>query len=76
MFSSPTTADPLFFRIGKGGDGVLVPTCYACDLVEGLLPELVTAPQVVEHLISGSGEYIVQEVQSYVFEALMDFWSL
>lgn len=55
---------------------MLVPTCYACDLVEGLLPELVTAPQVVEHLISGSGEYIVQEVQSYVFEALMDFWSL
>lgn len=48
--------DPRWFRIGKKDDGALIPTCYSCDLVPGLLPVLVTAPQVVPNLVSGAGE--------------------
>ncbi|GAA6060802.1 hypothetical protein JCM10212_000575, partial [Sporobolomyces blumeae] len=46
--------DPRLIRIGKGQDGLLVPTCYLFDLVPDLLPVLETAPQVVDNLQSGS----------------------
>lgn len=55
IYSAPN-ADPRFFRPGKGNDGALIPTAYAFDLVPDLLPTLVTAHQVVEHLVSGAGE--------------------
>ncbi|KAM0747852.1 hypothetical protein T439DRAFT_328520 [Meredithblackwellia eburnea MCA 4105] len=58
LYSGPSS-DPLFFRIGKGTDGPVVPTLYAFDQYPGdLLPVLVTAPQVVEHLVSGSALFL------------------
>lgn len=54
IYSAPN-GDPRFFRPGKGNDGALIPTCYTFDLVPELLPVLVTAPQVVENLVSGAG---------------------
>ncbi|BGP51435.1 hypothetical protein JCM10450v2_007377 [Rhodotorula kratochvilovae] len=54
LYLAPTSTDCRLFRVGKGTDGYLVPTCYACDLVPDLLPVLETAPQVVDHLVSGS----------------------
>ncbi|GAA6036264.1 hypothetical protein JCM8097_006866 [Rhodosporidiobolus ruineniae] len=50
--------DPRFFRIGKNNDGLLVPTCYALDLVPMLLPALETAAAVVENLVSGSALFL------------------
>lgn len=47
--------DPRFFRVGKGSDGQLVPTCYAFDIRPDMLPVLATAEAVVENLVSGSG---------------------
>ncbi|GAA5903985.1 hypothetical protein JCM5296_002473, partial [Sporobolomyces johnsonii] len=52
--STSADPDPRLFRIGKGADGDLVPTCYAFDLVPDLLPVLETAQAVVENLQSGS----------------------
>ncbi|GAA5969333.1 hypothetical protein JCM21900_002814 [Sporobolomyces salmonicolor] len=52
--SSSADPDPRLFRIGKGSEGELVPTCYAFDLVPHLLPVLETAEAVVENLQSGS----------------------
>ncbi|BGO95274.1 hypothetical protein NBRC10512_003037 [Rhodotorula toruloides] len=46
--------DPRFFRVGKGSDGQLVPTCYAFDIRPDMLPVLATAEAVVENLVSGS----------------------
>lgn len=56
IYSAPN-GDPRFFRPGKGNDGALIPTCYTFDLVPELLPVLVTAPQVVENLVSGAGTF-------------------
>ncbi|KAL8291415.1 hypothetical protein RQP46_002393 [Phenoliferia psychrophenolica] len=54
IFSS-AAGDPLLFRPGKGTDGALIPTIYALDILgPDFLPQLVTAPEVVEHLVSGS----------------------
>ncbi|ORY72895.1 hypothetical protein BCR35DRAFT_307416 [Leucosporidium creatinivorum] len=53
IYSAPN-GDPRFFRPGKGNDGALIPTMYTFDLVPELLPVLVTAPQVVENLVSGA----------------------
>lgn len=53
IYSPSSGGNPLFFRHEKAA---LVPTCYAFDLLPDLLPSLVTAPQVVEHLVSGAGE--------------------
>jgi hypothetical protein len=55
VFSSG--GNPLFFRIGIKGDAALIPTCYTCDLLPTLLPSLLTAKEVVEHLISGAGKF-------------------
>ncbi|GAA5911314.1 Tma64p [Sporobolomyces salmoneus] len=53
-----TMTDPRFFRIGKGNEGLLVPTIYTFNLLMGegntLLPRLETAREVVENLTSGS----------------------
>lgn len=51
--------NPLWFRQGRKEDGALIPTSYVFDLVPGLLPVLVTAPQVVSNLISGAGEFLL-----------------
>lgn len=55
-----TMTDPRFFRIGKGNEGLLVPTIYTFNLLMGegntLLPRLETAREVVENLTSGSGQ--------------------
>ncbi|GAA6007597.1 hypothetical protein JCM11491_004220 [Sporobolomyces phaffii] len=53
VYSAPN-GDPRLVRIGKGTDGPLVPTCYAFDLANDLVPQLETAEQVVHHLQSGS----------------------
>lgn len=49
--------DPLFFRFGKGkgkGEGPLIPTCYFLDRIAlSYLPVLITADEVVEHLVGG-----------------------
>lgn len=55
LYLQPGSNDPRLFRPGKGLEGQLVPTCYALDVCPTLLPVLETAPQVVEHLVSGSG---------------------
>ena len=55
IYSPSSSGNPLFFRHEKGA---LIPTCYAFDLLPELLPTLVTAPQVVEHLISGAGKLL------------------
>ncbi|GAA5891504.1 hypothetical protein JCM8208_007305 [Rhodotorula glutinis] len=54
LYLAPGSTDPRLFRPGKGLEGQLVPTCYALDVCPHLLPVLETAPQVVEHLVSGS----------------------
>ncbi|GAA6053748.1 hypothetical protein JCM3770_005098 [Rhodotorula araucariae] len=54
LWLAPASTDCRLFRVGKGTDGLLVPTCYALDLVPDILPVLETAPQVVDHLVSGS----------------------
>ncbi|GAA5869539.1 hypothetical protein JCM8547_001518 [Rhodosporidiobolus lusitaniae] len=51
-------ADCRAFRVGKGNDGPLVPSCYTLDLVPELLPRLETAPMVVENLVSGSALFL------------------
>lgn len=60
IYLAADSGNPLFFRIGTSSatdqDDLLVPTCYAFDLVPDLLPILITAPQVVPNLVSGAGE--------------------
>jgi translation initiation factor 2D len=61
LYTAPN-GDPRFFKLdpngGAGGEAppLLVPTCYATDLVPAgtLLPVLGTAEPVVQNLISGS----------------------
>jgi translation initiation factor 2D len=54
IYYSPHGPDPKFFRLGKGTQGEIVPTCYAFDLVPTLVPQLETAEAVVDNLQSGS----------------------
>lgn len=61
LYTAPN-GDPRFFKLdpngGAGGDAppLLIPTCYATDLVPAgtLLPVLGTAEPVVQNLVSGS----------------------
>ncbi|KAM0786179.1 hypothetical protein ACM66B_006986 [Microbotryomycetes sp. NB124-2] len=46
--------DPRWFRLGKAATDTLVPTCYTFDVVNKLLPTLVTATAVVENLVKGA----------------------
>lgn len=55
LYHAPN-GDPRWFRLGKGNQGQLCPTCYVFDMEPSLLPALVTAQAVVEHLISGAGQ--------------------
>jgi len=57
VYAAPN-GDPRFWKVGKKEDGDLIPTCYAFDCWEGLLPSLETAQAVVEHLVSGAGQSI------------------
>ncbi|GAA5827820.1 hypothetical protein JCM11251_007689 [Rhodosporidiobolus azoricus] len=57
-FSSSSEPDCRLFRMGKGNDGPLVPTCYLLDLVPGLLPRLETAKAVENNLVSGSALFV------------------
>ena len=59
LYTAPN-GDPRFFKLDPHGGGeappLLVPTCYATDLVPAgtLLPVLGTAEPVVQNLVSGS----------------------
>ncbi|GAA5982541.1 hypothetical protein JCM5350_006108 [Sporobolomyces pararoseus] len=61
IYYSPNS-DPRFFRIGKGNEGKLIPTCYSFDaLPSSLLGQenrLETAEQVVDNLQSGSALFL------------------
>jgi hypothetical protein len=56
IYSDSTTNNPLLFRVAKGP---ILPTIYLLDLFEFNLPSLVTAPEVLEHLISGRFIFIL-----------------
>jgi predicted ribosome-associated RNA-binding protein Tma20 len=55
LYTAPN-GDPRFFKLEDQAPPLLVPTCYATDLVPAgtLLPVLGTAEPVVQNLISGS----------------------